>query len=168
MATSDPQTAANLDQTNPARLLRAWEVLAATGTGLAEWHRRTEPALLPLDSTHAFALTPPRNWLHNRCDARFDAMLEAGALDEAARVMALGFDPTLPGMKPLGAPDLMAHLTGDLTLSDATTRAKTATRRYAKRQETWIRNQMFRWQVLDSHNPAENMAIATDYIKKPG
>ncbi len=95
-------------------------------------------------------------------------MLEHGVLDEAARVMALGLDPALPGMKALGAPELMAHLAGDLSLAEAATRAKTATRRYAKRQLTWARNQMFHWQVLEGHNPAENLAIATDLTENAG
>ncbi|MFQ5567477.1 MAG: tRNA (adenosine(37)-N6)-dimethylallyltransferase MiaA, partial [Paracoccaceae bacterium] len=161
LARRDPETAATLDPENPMRVLRAWEVLQATGAGLAEWRRATAAPLLPLDRTVAFALTPPRPWLVARCDARFDAMLERGALDEAARVMALGLDPGLPGMKPLGARELMAHLCGALSLDAAATRAKTATRRYAKRQLTWARNQMLHWQMLNSHNAAENLAIAT-------
>jgi tRNA dimethylallyltransferase len=168
LAEHDPETAASLDRANPVRLLRAWEVLRTTGTGLAEWRRRTGPPLLPLDQTTAFTLTPPRDWLHARCGTRFDAMLEQGVLDEVTRVMALGLDPTLPGMKAVGAPELMAHLTGDLSLAEAATRAKTATRRYAKRQLTWARNQMFHWQVLSGHNPAENLATATELTAKPG
>ena len=168
LAERDPDTAATLDRANPARLLRAWEVLESTGTGLAEWRRATAPPLLPLDRTVALALTPPRPWLHARCDARFDAMLEQGVLGEAARVMALGLDPSLPGMKAVGAPELMAHLAGELSLDQAVTRAKTATRRYAKRQLTWGRNQMFHWQVLAGHNAAENLAIATELTENAG
>jgi tRNA dimethylallyltransferase len=168
LAERDPETAAALDRANPARLLRAWEVLEATGAGLAEWRRATAAPLLPLDRTVAIALTPPRPWLRARCDARFDAMLADGVLDETARVMALGLDPALPGMKALGAPELMAHLAGELSLDEAVTRAKTATRRYAKRQLTWARNQMFHWQVLTGHNAAENLAIATQLTENAG
>ncbi len=168
LAERDPETAAALDRANPVRVLRAWEVLEATGTGLAEWRRATSLPLLPLDRTVAFALTPPRPWLHARCDARFDAMLEQGVLDETARVMALGLGPALPGMKALGAPELMAHLAGALSLDEAVTRAKTATRRYAKRQLTWARNQMCHWQVLSGHNGAENLAVATELTVKAG
>jgi tRNA dimethylallyltransferase len=99
-------------------------------------------------------------------------MLEHGVLDEVASVMArvkaLNLDPSLPGLKAVGAPELMAHLAGALSLDEATTRAKTATRRYAKRQLTWARNQMFRWQVLSSHNPAEILATATELSLKAG
>jgi len=167
LAERDPETAAALDPANPVRVLRAWEVLQATGTGLAEWRRATAPPLLALDQTVALALTPPRPWLIARCDARFDAMLEQGALDEVARVMALGLDPGLAGMKALGAPELMAHLAGEISLDEAATRAKTSTRRYAKRQLTWVRNQMFRWQVLNSHNAAENLRLATEMAENP-
>jgi tRNA dimethylallyltransferase len=168
LAERDPETAAALDRANPARLLRAWEVLEATGAGLAEWRRATAAPLLPLDRTAALALTPPRPWLRARCDARFDAMLADGVLDETARVMALGLDPALPGMKALGAPELMAHLSGKISLDQAATRAKTATRRYAKRQLTWARNQMFHWRALTGHNAAENLAIATELTENAG
>jgi tRNA dimethylallyltransferase len=168
LATRDPETAATLDRTNPMRVLRAWEVLESTGAGLAEWRRATAPPLLPLDRTVALALTPPRPWLHARCDARFDAMLKQGALDEASRVMALGLDPGLPGMKALGAPELMAHLAGQISLEEAATRARTATRRYAKRQLTWVRNQMFHWKVLIGHNAAENLGFATELTENAG
>ncbi len=168
LAKRDPESAAALDRANPARLLRAWEVLEATGAGLAEWRRATSPPLLALDRTIAFALTPPRPWLIARCDARFDAMLAHGALDEAARVMALGLDPGLPGMKALGAPELMAHLAGQISLEEAAARARTATRRYAKRQLTWVRNQMTGWRVLGGHNGAENLAIATELAENAG
>jgi len=168
LAARDPETAAALDRANPMRVLRAWEVLQATGTGLAEWRHATSPPLLALDQTVALALTPPRTWLIARCDARFDAMLAEGALEEAARVMALGLDPALPGMKALGAPELMAHLAGELSLDEAAARARTATRRYAKRQLTWLRNQMFHWQVLNGHNAAENLGFATELAENAG
>jgi tRNA dimethylallyltransferase len=168
LAQRDPDTAAALDRANPVRVLRAWEVLEATGTGLAEWRRATAPPLLPLDQTVAIALTPPRPWLIARGAARFDAMLSEGALDEVARVMALGLDPGLPGLKALGAPELMAHLNGEFSLAEAATHAKTATRRYAKRQLTWARNQMFRWKMLEGHNAAENLSVATELTVKAG
>ncbi len=112
----------------------------------------------------ALALTPPRPWLIARCDARFDAMLAEGALDEAARVLALGLDPGLAGMKALGAPELMAHLAGELSLDEAVTRAKTASRRYAKRQLTWVRNQMRDYHVIESKDPGEIIRLASTLI----
>jgi len=154
VAERDPESAASLDRANPVRILRAWEVLEATGKGLAAWRRETAPALLPPGETVAFALTPPRDWLYARCDARLDAMVAGGVLDEVARVMALGLDPALPAMKTVGAPEFMAHLRDELTLDEALARAKTATRRYAKRQLTWIRNQMPEWPAFETAESA--------------
>lgn len=168
LAARDPETAAGLDRANPARILRAWEVLEATGTGLAAWHRRTPPPLLPRAEAVALALTPPRAALYARIEARLDAMLEAGVLDEVTRVMALDLDPALPGMKAVGAAELMAHLRGELTRAEALARAKTATRNYAKRQLTWIRNQMRDWPRLEAGDASENLARARALIEKPG
>jgi len=148
LAARDPDTAAILDFANPRRVVRAWEVLEATGVGLAAWKARTPAPLLPLTRCVAVALVPDRTWLYARCDARFDAMLVEGALDEVRAVMALGLSPEAPGLKAVGASELMAHLSGEVTLTEAAEQAKTETRRYAKRQLTWIRNQMKAWHRL--------------------
>jgi tRNA dimethylallyltransferase len=153
LAARDPETAAALDLANPRRVLRAWEVLEATGMSLATWQRRTPAPLLPLHACTAIALDPPRAWLHARCDARLDAMLAGGALDEVARVMELPLPPDAPGLKAVGAAELARHLAGSLTLDEAAARAKTATRRYAKRQLTWMRNQMPAWARIDPAEP---------------
>jgi tRNA dimethylallyltransferase len=89
-------------------------------------------------------------------------------LDEVARVMALGLEPSLPGMKAVGAPELMAHLKGELPCAEALARARTATRNYAKRQLTWMRNQMPGWRRLTSGDPATDLAGATEWIEKAG
>jgi tRNA dimethylallyltransferase len=165
LAARDPQTAAALDRSNPRRVLRAWEVLEATGTGLAAWRALTPPPLVPLEDCTAIVLDPPRPWLYARCDARLDAMLAAGALDEVRHVMQLGLPPHAPGMKAVGAAELAAHLAGAVALSEAAARAKTATRRYAKRQLTWMRNQMAGWTRLDPSLPdAAERAAACDAL----
>ena len=153
LAARDPETALALDLSNPRRVLRAWEVLEATGKGLAAWKALTPPPLLPLGACTAIALDPPRPWLHARCNARLDAMLAGGALDEVRAVTALGIPPDAPGLKAVGAAELAAHLRGEITLADAAAMAKTATRRYAKRQLTWLRNQMSGWNRLDPSRP---------------
>ncbi|HET7408778.1 MAG TPA: tRNA (adenosine(37)-N6)-dimethylallyltransferase MiaA [Paracoccaceae bacterium] len=153
LARRDPETAEGLDLANPRRVLRAWEVLEATGTGLAEWKARTPPPLIPLERAVAVALVPPRDRLYARCDARLDAMIAQGALDEVTRVMALGVPRSAPAMKAVGAAELASHLAGELTLDEAAARAKTETRRYAKRQLTWIRNQMAAWRQMDPTAP---------------
>jgi tRNA dimethylallyltransferase len=98
--------------------------------------------------------------LYARIDARFDAMLRAGALDEAARLQALGLDPALPAMKAVGVAPLLAHLDGAVSLDEAAARAKTETRRYAKRQLTWFRRQMPDWPRLDATDPGAALDLA--------
>ena len=85
----------------------------------------------------------PRDELYARAEARFDAMLRAGALEEARALAQL--DPMLPAMKAIGLPELIAHLKGEITLEQAATQAKTATRNFIKRQLTWWRSQMPDW-----------------------
>ncbi|MEM9060039.1 MAG: tRNA (adenosine(37)-N6)-dimethylallyltransferase MiaA [Pseudomonadota bacterium] len=145
----DPETCGRIDTLNPRRVLRAWEVLETTGRGIAYWQDNTPAATLPLEVCYAVALTPPRDWLYARCEARFDRMIEQGALNEVRSVMALDLPAAAPGLRAFGAPELTAHLRGELTLDEAIDRAKTETRRYAKRQLTWIRNQMTDWQKVD-------------------
>ncbi|MEM7056257.1 MAG: tRNA (adenosine(37)-N6)-dimethylallyltransferase MiaA [Pseudomonadota bacterium] len=155
LSAEDPATAAKIDLVNPRRVVRAWEVLQATGTGLAAWQAATPAPLLRLDDCRTVALTPDREWLYARCEARFDRMIAEGALDEARAVMAQGLPPEAPGLKALGAPELFAHLAGEMPLEDAIAQAKTETRRYAKRQMTWIRNQMDAWETHDPSAAAE-------------
>ncbi len=141
----DPDTAASIDAQNPVRLSRAWEVLQATGRGLSDWWREAAPPLLPLETCLALRLTCDRDWLYARCDARFDQMLKDGALEEARHVAALSPPPGSGLLKPVGAAELISFVRGEISLEDAAERAKTLTRRYAKRQLTWSRNQMADW-----------------------
>jgi tRNA dimethylallyltransferase len=143
----DPQTAARIDLANPARVQRAWEVLRATGRGLADWQQDTGQPLLPLAETHALVLHPDREALNRRIDDRFDLMMAAGALDEAAAERPF-WDPRRPSARAIGAPELMAHLEGRLPLDEAVAAAKLASRQYAKRQRTWFRNRMTGWQAV--------------------
>lgn len=157
----DPGTAANIDLSNPRRVLRAWEVLRSSGTGLATWQAETPPPRLALSDVMAIVLEPPREWLYARCDARFDQMILDGALDEVRAVMAHDMPAAAPGLRALGAPELMAHLQGEVPLYEAIETAKMETRRYAKRQSTWMRNQMGSWHRIDSSQPgAAGRAIA--------
>lgn len=143
----DAETLTTLDTANPARVQRAWEVQAATGTGLAAWRTRTPPPLLPLSAAWAVALHADPDWLAARIDSRLEAMVAAGALDEVARELpALGRN--LPSEKAIGAAEFAANLRGETTLPEALAAAQTATRRYAKRQRTWLRSRMGAWQPL--------------------
>ena len=143
----DARTRARLDLANRARVQRAWEVLRATGRGLASWQAETGPPLLPLDRAHPLVLDPGRDALMPRIEARFDAMLAAGALDEV-RAAAPRWDPALPASRAIGAAELLAHLRGRLALEEARAAAVAATRRYAKRQRSWARSRMGGWTRL--------------------
>lgn len=147
LAELDPATAARIDRLNPARIQRAWEVQAATGRGLADWQDDTAPPLLPLARAEAVVLRPDVEWLNTRIDRRFDQMIAQGALDEA-RAALPGWIPTLPSARAIGAPELIAHLRGDMTLGAAIAAAKTASRQYAKRQRTWFRSRMGGWRGI--------------------
>jgi len=153
-AALDPATAARIDQRNPARVQRAWEVLHATGRGLAAWQDTTGPALVPLAQATALVLNPERDWLAARIASRFSAMLRDGALDEARAALPHWPDdagqPTAPlWTRAIGAAELIAHLQGHMSLSQAEANATLATRQYAKRQRSWFRNRMKGWTRLD-------------------
>ncbi len=147
IAELDPQTAQSLDLSNRARVQRAWEVLSATGRGLAQWQADTPPPLLPLKDCTAIALNVDRDWLSQRITQRFDLMLDGGALDEV-RAIEPDYDPRRPAHKAIGVPELIAHLRGEITLNQARNAAIIATRQYAKRQRTWIRSKMSAWDQL--------------------
>ncbi len=143
----DPETAARLNAADRQRILRALEVIAATGRPLVSFlGARAAPALEPGEWAGLY-LAPDRAELGQRIDARFDAMLAHGALDEVAALMERRLDPALPVMRAHGVPHLVAHLEGRLTLAEAASRSKLDTRHYAKRQFTWARHQLsgFRW-----------------------
>ncbi len=145
LARRDAATAARLRPSDTQRIVRALEVLEATGRPLAEWQASKPPPLLPLAQVYPAVLTLEREELYRRCDARFDAMLAGGALEEARAIAALGLDASLPAMRAVGLPPLLAHLRGELSLAEAVAAAKTATRNYAKRQLTWIRGNFCSW-----------------------
>lgn len=143
----DSDTAAGIDLNNRARVQRAWEVLHATGKGLAAWQADTPPPLLPLERATALVLRPEPSWLDARINRRFDMMMAGGALDEA-RAELPHWQPNRPSSRAIGAPELIAHLRGEMTLDDAVAAGKRATRQYAKRQRTWFRNRMRAWTEL--------------------
>ena len=149
LAELDPATAARIDRQNGARVQRAWEVLRATGRGLAAWQGETPPAVLPRDQTEALVLRPAVDWLDARIARRFHAMMAAGALEEAQTALA-GWTPELPSSKAIGAPELIGYLQGKSTLSEAIEAAILQSRRYAKRQRTWFRSRMADWRSISS------------------
>lgn len=142
LAARDPEMATRLDPGNSQRLARAWEVLEATGRSLAWWQTRPPwPPPLPARRL-ALVLDPERQRLWAAINARFVAMVEAGAMDEVAALLARALPSDRPVMKAVGVPDLAACLRGKLDLEAAITRAQAASRQYAKRQRTWLRGRM--------------------------
>ncbi len=144
----DDETLARIDQQNPMRVQRAWEVQQATGKGLAHWQDQTPPPLLPLNDCTPIVVEADKDWLTPRIERRFDQMLDMGALDEA-RGNLPHWDPTLLSSKAIGAPELIAHLQGLMTLDEARKAATIATRQFAKRQRTWFRARMKDWHRLN-------------------
>jgi tRNA dimethylallyltransferase len=144
LASVDPVAEARIAPGDRMRLSRAMEVLEATGQPLTAWQAKTAPALRA-DAWRAVVIEPERDRLYARCDARFETMLERGALDEVRALIARGLDPDLPVMKAVGVRELAAHLRGEISLAQAAELARRETRRYAKRQLTWLRNQTPDW-----------------------
>ncbi len=147
----DPSAEARIAAGDRQRLVRAMSVAVGTGRALSDW--QAHPGVTPLSGWRGVVLDPPRAALYAACDLRLSAMLQAGALDEARALLARELDPGLPVMKALGAPELIAHLRGDLSLEQALETARQSTRRYAKRQTTWFRNQTPDWPRLAAPDP---------------
>jgi tRNA dimethylallyltransferase len=147
LARRDPVSAERLKPRDRTRIARALEVVEATGRSLTDWHREGLPPLLPQGQFRALFLEPERDQLYARIDARFDAMLKAGALEEVAQLAERKLDPLLPAMKAHGVPALIRHLQGEITLEQAAAIGRADTRHYAKRQFTWFRHQLpeFEW-----------------------
>jgi tRNA dimethylallyltransferase len=141
----DPLGAKRLMPRDRSRILRALEVVEATGRTISDWHRKGMPPILDPGRALKIFLAPERDELWRRIDARFDAMLAAGALDEVRALDARKLPEHLPAMKAHGVPWLRKHLRGEISLPEAAAGAKIDTRRYAKRQVTWFRNQMPGW-----------------------
>lgn len=143
----DTATRDRIDLRNPARVQRAWEVLRATGRGITDWQADTPPPLIgPRDSTR-IVLTSDRDWLAERIDRRFRLMMQQGALDEVRAVLP-HWQPRAPWAQAIGAPELVAHLQGQMTLDHAVERAIIASRQYAKSQRIFFRGRMRDWQQV--------------------
>jgi tRNA dimethylallyltransferase len=140
----DPSSAV-LKPNDRTRIARALEVLEATGLPIRQWHDQGLPPLLDAAKAVKIFLAPERPELGRRIDARFDAMLGAGALEEVRTLGLRKLDPQLPAMKAHGVPWLIRHLAGEISLEEAARGGKNDTRRYTKRQFTWVRHQLADW-----------------------
>jgi tRNA dimethylallyltransferase len=168
LAVRDPRAAERLNLRDRTRIARALEVIEATGRSLLDWHQEGQPPLLPKDSFRAVFLAPERDELYARIDARFDAMLGAGALNEVARLAARHLDPLLPAMKAHGVPALIRHLRGELSLEDAAAIGRADTRHYAKRQFTWFRHQLPEFEWVKPEEARGRLAADVSAPRDPG
>lgn len=154
----DPAMASQLPPSDPQRIIRALEVIDATGVSLAEWQQSRNAPLVGPEAVR-IVLRPDRADLRARIAARFGRMVEGGALEEVRQLAGRGLDPNLPALRAIGVAPLMAHLRCESTLAEAVDRAVTDTRQYAKRQETWFRNQLTDWAHVASERDALRAAI---------
>lgn len=146
LARRDPDMAQILCENDGQRIIRALSVLDATGRSLLDWwNDSAQNSLLSLDDCVSLFLDPDRDWLRGRIDARFDAMMRAGALDEVRSLHMSNLEQSLPAMRAHGVPHLLLYLEGHMDLETAVSYGKRDTWRYAKRQKTWFRHQMSGW-----------------------
>ena len=167
LAAVDPEDAAAIRPSDRTRIVRALEVFAATGSSHAAWKRTAgSPPLVDAGAAQRLVLMPDRTELHRRIAERAERMVHGGALEEVRALLALGLNPDLPAMKAIGVRELRDHLAGKTSLEEATTAIKTETRRYAKRQMTWFRNQMGDWRTVESAS-ALDLLGGPAYINHP-
>lgn len=150
----DAPAAKRLFPGDSQRISRAVEVYRSTGKPLSEWHKKTKPGLLQKADEEGlvqkFILSPDREVLYDRCNRRFDMMIAEGAVEEVEGLMQRDLPTTLPLMRALGVPQLISFLREECTIEEAAVEAKTQTRRFAKRQLTWFRNQFSDWERLSA------------------
>lgn len=156
VADLDPATRSRIDTRNPARVQRAWEVLTATGRGLAEWQTDTPPPLIPPAQADRIVLTADRNWLAGRIARRFDTMMTQGALDEVRAMLPI-WNPAAQWTRAIGAQELADVLQGRIDHETAVERAVIATCQYAKSQRSWFRNRMADWRVWEANLESTRM-----------
>jgi len=157
----DPATADRIEANDRQRTSRALEVLFATGKPLSSFHGQAAPVLSP-GTWAGVTLTPPRETLYARINARVDAMMRAGAREEARALWQRRLDPALPVMRAHGMPGFCDHFEGRASLADAVERCKRDTRRYAKRQMTWIAHQFTLWPRIPSEDLSVRVRVISD------
>lgn len=159
LAERDPLMASRLSPSDRQRIVRALEVIDATGVSLAEWQGGSAQPVVAAVAALKLVVAPEREPLYAAIDARFDRMLAQGALEEVRSLLELNLDPGLPAMRAHGVRELAAYLQGRTSLEEAAAKAKTESRRYAKRQMTWARRYMADWEWVP--DAAAAVAAAT-------
>lgn len=161
----DPVMAARLDPSDLQRIVRALEVFESTERSLADWQNERGVPIIDENKSLRLMLLPDRETLRARVDARFDAMIEAGALNEARELACLGLDTTLPAMRAIGVAPLMAAARGDISVDAAVEAAKAESRQYLKRQTTWLRRYMIAWNDVSKQELEISMASSVSFIQ---
>lgn len=157
LAREDPAAAALLSPADTSRVARALEVVRSTGKPLAHWQAERIGGIADRIDLVPVILLPPREWLFDRIERRFAAMVDRGAVEEVAALRARHLDPALPVMRAIGVPEISAWLDGMISRAEMLERGTIATRQYGKRQYTWFSRQPPRqWPVAneqldDSH-----------------
>jgi len=168
LQTKDPIMAERLNPGDRQRVTRALEVIESTGHSLSFWQQETGPALLDLSQTVPFVLQIDREVLYHRIDERFEQMVQQGGLEEVQALLVHRFDAGLPIMRALGVPELSTYIKGDMSLDQAIDQAAQQTRRYAKRQLTWLRRNMISWNSIDAQQMKSNLSNIFSKIYNSG
>ncbi|MDP5104531.1 MAG: tRNA (adenosine(37)-N6)-dimethylallyltransferase MiaA [Erythrobacter sp.] len=156
----DPLRAAELAPNDRQRIARALEVKRSTGVTLADWQIAKAGGIGEEVDLHPLVLLPDRTWLYHRCDQRFEAMLQAGAVAEVEALLARDLDPDLPVMRAIGVPEIARFLADELSRESVIAAGQQATRNYAKRQFTWFRRQVDEdWVRITFDAESENIDI---------
>ena len=137
----DPEAADRLGRADTTRIARALEVVRSTGRTLKDWQAMKAGGIGGDAALRPIVLTPPRDWLYSRCDVRFSAMIDHGAVEEVEALLAKHLDPDLPVMRAIGVPEIAAFIRGEKDRNAMLSEGQQATRRYAKRQFTWFKHQ---------------------------
>lgn len=160
LALEDPERAAMLDPGDSQRIARALEVKRATGVTLGDWQLAKAGGIAEEVTLHPLIVEPERQWVYDRCDARFVAMLDNGAIAEVEALLARELDPELPVMRAIGVPQIAAWLAGEIEADAVVASGAQATRNYAKRQFTWFRRQPPpEWPRVHPNQESENIDI---------
>ena len=150
LAARDGAAAAQLNRQDGQRIVRALEILDATGRSITDFQNRTGPLVIDPERAEKYVVLPERSLLHGRIGRRFEQMLDSGAVEEVQALLAQELSPQMPVMKAIGVSQIVAMLSGELDAERVREQGAAATRQYAKRQMTWFRNQMDEsWVRLD-------------------
>ena len=144
----DPAIAGRIVSKDRQRIIRAWEVRAGTGRSITEWQKQVSSTPLSAE-WHGYKILPERRALYRRIDNRFSSMIRAGVIEEVKHFMDKGIAVSMPCARAVGLRELSAHIAGELALDEAIAAGQQASRRLAKRQYTWFRNQMTSWAIFE-------------------